>query len=479
MTEQDNRGIEGEIGARLATLRRAGMGQGRVPAGERRRRLQQVIDMLVASHESLVQAMDEDFGGRPAEFSLTNDILGSLGSLKHVRDHCETWMEVQPRTPFAPYDQLGAEAWVQCQPKGIVGIIGTWNAPVFTLLSPLACVLGAGNRAFLKPSELAPRTAEVLVEAFARHVDPEVIQLVTGGPEVGAAFAGQPLDHLVFTGSTAVGRKVMAAASRNLVPVTLELGGKSPAVIGRSADLAAAAWRLALAKSTNAGQLCISPDIVHVPRERLNAFIAVFKDAYASFYPRVVENPQAVAIINEHHLTRVEGLIEEVQRAGCRVETVPEEEMPQACRRRPLRLVVDPPRDSRIMAEEIFGPALVVLPYDDLEEVVEAINDGTRPLALYHFGEEEAERSWLLANTLSGGVTLNDALMHAAMHDAPFGGVGASGMGRYHGREGFLEFSHQRTVFKAPAQDPRAEWGMLPPYGEHLHEMLLAQITPE
>ncbi|WP_416138846.1 coniferyl aldehyde dehydrogenase [Halomonas sp. HK25] len=479
MTEQAVERARHEMEAPLARLRQAADGEGVAPAAERRRRLQQVIDMLVESHEPLVQAMDEDFGGRPAELSLANDILGSLSSLKHARDHCDAWMQPQPRQPFAPYDQLGAEAWVQYQPKGVVGIIGTWNAPLYTLLSPLACVLGAGNRAILKPSELAPRTAAVLVEAFARHVDPDLVQLVTGGPEVGAAFAGLPLDHLVFTGSTEVGRKVMEAASRNLVSVTLELGGKSPAVVGSSADLATAAWRLALAKSTNAGQLCISPDLVHVPRERLEEFLTAFQEAYASFYPRVVENPQAVAVINDHHLARIESLVEEARETGARVETVPDEEAVAGSRRRPLSLVVAPPQACRILREEIFGPALVVLPYDTLDEVIEGINAGDRPLALYHFGEDTDERRRLLEQTLSGGVTLDDALMHAAMHDAPFGGVGASGMGRYHGWEGFQEFSHPRTVFKAPAQDPRAEWGMLPPYGGHLREMLLAQVTSE
>src|SRR5690554_175550 len=479
MTEQAVERARHEMEAPLASLRQAAKGEGVAPAAERRRRLQQVIDMLVECHEPLIQAMDEDFGGRPAELSLANDILGSLASLKHARDHCDTWMQPQPRQPFAPYDQLGAEAWVQYQPKGVVGIIGTWNAPLYTLLSPLACVLGAGNRALLKPSELAPRTAEVLVEAFGRHVDPDVVQLVTGGPEVGAAFAGLPLDHLVFTGSTAVGRKVMDAASRNLEPVTLELGGKSPAVVGRSADLATVAWRLALAKSTNAGQLCISPDLVHVPRERLEEFLDAFREAYVGFYPCVVDNPQAVAIINDHHLARIESLVEEARGSGARVETVPDEEAVAGGRRRPLSLVVAPPPACRILSEEIFGPALVVLPYDTLDEVIEGINAGDRPLALYHFGEDAQERQRLLEQTLSGGVTLDDALMHAAMHDAPFGGVGASGMGRYHGWEGFQEFSHPRTVFKAPAQDPRAEWGMLPPYGGHLREMLLAQVTPE
>lgn len=452
---------------------------GEVPAEERVRRLQQVIDLLVDYHEPLVEAMGADFGGRHPGYSLMNDVLGSLGSLKYVRDHLASWMEPEARTPFAPYDQLGAEAWVMYQPKGAVGIIGTWNAPLFTLLSPLACVLGAGNRAVLKPSELAPRTAEVLAGAVAERIDPSILAVVTGGVEIGAAFAAEPFDHLVFTGSTAVGRKVMAAAAANLVPVTLELGGKSPAILGRSADLAEATRRLALAKSTNGGQLCISPDLLYVPRERLEETLEGLKTAHAGFYPRVADNPDAVPIINDAHLARLDGYLDEAVRAGTRVETTPDEPVAGEGRRRPLRLVVDPPRESRLMQEEIFGPLLVVLPYDEVDAVIEEINARTRPLALYYFGEDADEQRRVLGHTLSGGVTINDALMHAAMHDAPFGGVGASGMGHYHGREGFKAFSHMRTVFRAPDQDPRGDWGMLPPYGEGFLAAMKAQVVSQ
>ncbi|SFP52730.1 coniferyl-aldehyde dehydrogenase [Geopseudomonas sagittaria] len=463
----------------LAEQKSAFVAQGAVDAAERRRRIQQVIDLLVAWHKPLVAAMDEDFGNRPQGFSLMNDVLGSLASLKHARDHLEEWMQPQERQPFAPYDQLGAKARVMYQPKGSVAIIGTWNAPLFTLLSPLAYVLAAGNRAILKPSEIAPRTAAVLAAACAELLDPLVVGVVSGGPEVAAAVSAQPFDHLVFTGSTAVGKLVMRSAADNLVPLTLELGGKSPTIVARSADLATAAFRIAAAKANNGGQLCVNPDLVYVPREQLEAFLAELKGAYASLFPQVQGNPDVVAVVNERHLVRVEGLVDDAIAAGVRIESLPEMLPADAAdRRRPLRVVVDPPASCRIQQEEIFGPAMVLLPYDEIDAVLADINARPRPLALYYFGNDPAEQQHVLEHTLSGGVTINDAMMHAAMQDAPFGGIGASGMGHYHGREGFLEFSHARTVFEAGAYDPRREWGLLPPYGEHFLAAMEAQVTP-
>ncbi|MDL2198098.1 coniferyl aldehyde dehydrogenase [Halopseudomonas aestusnigri] len=461
----------------LALQRQATDRQGRVGVDVRQRRIQQVIDLLVDEHEALAAAMDEDFGGRHPGFSLMNDVLGALASLKHARDHLGQWSADQPRPVFAPYDQLGGEAWVQYQPKGTVGIIGTWNAPLFTLLSPLAGVFAAGNRAVLKPSEVVPRTAEVLARAIDARFDPLELAVINGGIEVGQGFASQPFNHLVFTGSTSVGRDIMRRAAENLVPVTLELGGKSPVVIGRSADIADAARRLAIAKGTNSGQICISPDLVFVPVEWRDAFINAFSSTWAALYPSVAGNPDCVAVVNERHLARLDGCLAEVQEMGVQVVRCPDVAVAQNERRRPLSIVVNPPRLSRIMQEEIFGPALVLLTYSELPHVIDEINQGERPLALYYFGSDEQEQRRVLDYTLSGGVTINDALMHAAMEDAPFGGVGASGMGHYHGMEGFVEFSHARTVFKAPAYDPRGEWGMLAPYHPGFTDAMKAQIT--
>ncbi|ALE88118.1 coniferyl aldehyde dehydrogenase [Pseudomonas versuta] len=469
-----------QLSSLLAAQKKAFIEAGPVSVEQRRQRIQRVIELLVRYQQPLVEAMDADFGGRPQGFSLMNDVLGSLASLKYARDHLPHWVEDEPRQVFAPYDQLGAKAWVMHQPKGSIGIMGTWNAPLFTLLSPLACVLAAGNRAILKPSEVVPLTASVLARAFGEMFDPLEVAVVLGDADVAQAFTAQPFDHLVFTGSTAVARSVMRNAAENLVPLTLELGGKSPVIISRSADLAKAAFSIAVAKANNGGQICINPDVVYVPREQMADFIGALGAAYSELLPTVEDNPDVVSVVNDRHLQRVESYVQDARQRGARVESFPRalKAAPQS-RRRPLQVVIDPPRDSLIMHEEIFGPALVLLPYEKLDRALADINSRERPLALYYFGQSEEERRHVLQHTLSGGVTINDVMMHAAMHDAPFGGIGASGMGHYHGREGFLEFSHMRTVFKAPAHDPRREWGMLPPYGEHFQATMQSMVTPD
>jgi coniferyl-aldehyde dehydrogenase len=466
--------------ALLDGQRRAFAAEGAVSAASRRARLQRTIDMLVEHADALCEAMHEDFGNRPAVFSLANDILGSLGSLKHARDTFEQWLGDDPRPAVAPFDQFGATAWVRYQPKGVVGIIGTWNAPLFTLLSPLASVFAAGNRAVLKPSEVTPRTAALLAHLVAQAFAPEELAVVTGDAEVAAAFSAMPFDHLVFTGSTAVGREVMRAAAANLVPVTLELGGKSPVLIGTSADLRNAAERIVVGKGLNSGQLCVSPDVVWVHAAQLETFIAAARDVQAGLYPASADNADVVSIVNARHFERVDGYIADAAARGARVEVLGEAPggAHAASRRLPLRVVIDPPREAAIARHEIFGPAMLVYTYRTLDEAVAAINTDARPLALYYFGEDAAEQDWVLDHTLSGGVSINDVTMHPALHDAPFGGVGASGMGHYHGREGFLAFSHARSVYKAGHHDPRREWGMLPPYNETFLATIRAAVTP-
>ena len=469
-----------QLSSLLAAQKKAFIAGGPVSAEQRRERIQRVIELLVRFQQPLVEAMDADFGGRPQGFSLMNDVLGSLASLKYARDHLGHWVEDEPRQVFAPYDQLGAKAWVMHQPKGSIGILGTWNAPLFTLLSPLACVLAAGNRAILKPSEVVPRTAQVLAQAFAEVFDALEIGVVTGDAELAQVFTAQPFDHLVFTGSTGVARSVMRNAAENLVPLTLELGGKSPVIISRSADLAKAAFSIAVAKANNGGQICINPDVVYVPREQLEDFIGLLGSAYSELLPTTQGNPDVVAVVNERHLQRIEGYVQDARERGARVESFPQAQQVAAdSRQRPLQVVISPPRDSRILHEEIFGPALVLLPYEHLQRALDDIHSRERPLALYYFGQSEEEQRYVLQHTISGGVSINDVMMHAALHDAPFGGIGASGMGRYHGREGFLEFSHMRTVYKAPAHDPRREWGLLPPYGEHFLPTMQSMVTAD
>jgi len=469
-----------QLSSLLAAQKKAFIAAGPVSAEQRRERIQRVIELLVRFQQPLVEAMDADFGGRPQGFSLMNDVLGSLASLKYARDHLGHWLEDEPRQVFAPYDQLGAKAWVMHQPKGSIGILGTWNAPLFTLLSPLACVLAAGNRAILKPSEVVPRTARVLAQAFTELFDPLEIGVVSGDAELAQVFTAQPFDHLVFTGSTAVARSVMRNAAENLVPLTLELGGKSPVIISRSADLTKAAFSIAVAKANNGGQICINPDVVYVPREQLENFIGLLGAAYSDLLPTTQDNPDVVAVVNDRHLQRIEGYVQDARERGARVESFPQAlEADADLRRRPLQVVINPPGDSRIMHEEIFGPALVLLPYEHLERALDDIHSRERPLALYYFGQSEEEQRYVLQHTISGGVSINDVMMHAALHDAPFGGIGASGMGHYHGREGFLEFSHMRSVYKAPAHDPRREWGLLPPYGEHFLPTMQSMVTAD
>ncbi len=464
----------------LDAQRTAFVAAGPVSLETRKARLQRAIDLLIAHTDALCEAMRDDFGGRPVAFSLMNDVLGSIAALKAARDHVHEWMADQPRASVAPFDQFGATAWVKVQPKGVVGIIGTWNAPLFTLFAPLASVFAAGNRAVLKPSEVAPRTAEVVARIVGQAFDPAELAVVTGGADVAAAFSAQRWDHVVFTGSTAVGRLVMKAAAENLVPVTLELGGKSPVLVGRSADIRNAAERIAVGKAQNSGQLCVAPDTVWVPEETLEAFVTAVREFYAGLYPTIAGNPDVTPAVDERHFARVESYVADAGARGARI--VMAGEFPSAegthQRRVPLRLVIGAPEGSEIARHEIFGAAMLVNPYREIADAVAAINAGERPLALYYFGTDPAEQAWVLDHTLSGGVAINDVLMHAALHDAPFGGVGASGMGHYHGREGFLEFSHQRSVYQAGAHDPRREWGMLPPYGPHFEPMLRAALTP-
>ncbi|RJX71468.1 coniferyl aldehyde dehydrogenase [Vibrio sinensis] len=447
-------------------------------AQERREVIQQVIQMLVDGHSSLAEAMEADFGGRSQTFSLMNDILGSLGSLKHTRDNLEQWLTIEERDVFAPYDQLGAKAQVMYQPKGVIGIMGTWNAPLYTLLSPLACALGAGNRVILKPSELAPRTAAVLAELVQQKIDPNWVNVVTGDSEIGKAFSATPFDHIVFTGSPNVGKKIMAAASENLTPVTLELGGKSPAIISTSADLQDACRRLAIAKGTNGGQICISPDIIYVPSHLLYSAIQELNAEFTCCYPTITNNPDLVPIINATHYERINHYIDDAVAKGVKVEYSHDEQDPVG-RRMPLTMVINPPADSKIMQEEIFGLAVIIKTYDDFEDVIADIQSRPNPLALYYFGNDQKQQTQVLEDIRAGGVSINDALMHAAIHDAPFGGTGQSGMGHYHGKEGFLTFSHNKTIFHAPAQDLRREWGMLPPFSNDFKAMIEAQITAD
>jgi coniferyl-aldehyde dehydrogenase len=354
-----------------------------------------------------------------------------------------------------------------------------WNVPVNMIFSPLADVLGAGNRAMIKPSEFTPHTAELMQSLFAQYFEESEIAVVTGGPEVGAAFSALPLDHLIFTGATTIGRLVLKAAAENMVPVTLELGGKSPVVVSETCDINMAAERIITGKAMNGGQLCVSPDYCFVPQSKLEAFIRRCRQVIAEQFPKVQGNPDFVACINERHYDRVKGYLDEARAEGTRIVPLCPEGEELSSREEhkiALHLVVDPADQLACMQDEIFGAILNVKSYDNLDDVIDFINERERPLALYYFGRDKAEQQRVISETISGGVSVNAVAMHVACDDLPFGGSGSSGMGNYRGRDGFRTFSHARAVYREGFVDMAKLAGTLPPYGQKVAKMLETQI---
>jgi coniferyl-aldehyde dehydrogenase len=345
--------------------------------------------------------------------------------------------------------------------------------------APLAGILAAGNRAMIKPSEFTPVTSELMRTMFAGAFSEEEIAVVIGGPEVGEAFSRLAFDHLIFTGATSVARHVMRAAAENLVPVTLELGGKSPVILGKSADLKVAAARVMNGKTLNAGQICLAPDYVLAPKDQVEGFVAAARASVATMFPTIKDNPDYTSIIAQRHYDRITGYIDDARAKGARViELKPEGEdlSQQPHRKIAPTLILDPTDDMKVMQEEIFGPVLPVKSYETLDEALAYVNSHDRPLGLYYFGDDPAEREEVLSRTTAGGVTVNDVVMHVAQEDLPFGGVGPSGMGSYHGVDGFREFSHRKAIFSQMKNDIGPLKMLRPPYGAGIRKMLDGQI---
>lgn len=450
-----------------------------VSAEVRKDRLRRAIDLVLRHRDGLVKALSDDFGHRSAEQSLMTDIMASVKPLKHALAHVERWMRPERRRLDFPLGLLGARAHVEWVPKGVVGIISPWNFPVNLTFAPLANILAAGNRAMVKPSEFTPATSELMKAAIAEAFDETEVAVVTGGPEIGKAFAGLAFDHLIFTGATAVGRHVMAAAARNLVPVTLELGGKSPTIVSRSADIAQATQRIAMGKLMNAGQICLAPDWLLVPEEKEAEVIDGLKVATASMYPTMLANPDYTSVISRRHRDRLEAHIADARDKGARViEVNPagEDFTRQNTNKMPLTLLADVTDEMTVMQEEIFGPVLPIVRYGTIDEAIDRINGRDRPLGLYWFGTDPAEERRVLDRTLSGGVTVNDVIFHVAAEDLPFGGIGPSGMGNYHGFDGFRTFSHARSVYRQPKLDVAGLAGFRPPYGEKTRKALAREL---
>lgn len=455
---------------RLQAMKTAQVDGGPPDAQLRHDRLTRLLVLLREEADDFCAALDADFGGRPREISLMSDIMATFSSAKYARGKLKKWMRPQRRQGVFPFNLFGARVEVHPVPKGVVGILGTWNVPLFTTLAPLAFALAAGNRALIKPSEMVPRTSALLEEAMAKRFAADEVAVMNGDAGVAAAFSALPFDHLILTGSTTTGKLVMRAAAEHLVPVTLELGGKSPVVIGRSADLTLAAERIVLGKLLNSGQVCVSPDTIYVVAEQLEQFIAACREAWLRFCPAGGDG--LTALLDTRQTERLQAGLDELETLEARVETLGEPPTDATDRRWPLRLAVTPPAQSQLAQTEIFGPILQLEQYQSIDEAIAQINAGPHPLALYYFGSDAAEEKQLLERTLSGGVAVNDVQLQVAALDAPFGGVGGSGMGHYHGREGFDEFSHARTVYRSGWWDPRQTFGLVPPYGPKLYEQL-------
>jgi len=409
--------------------------------------LRKLGDAVGRNVDRLADAISADFGNRSRHETELADAFPVQAAIRHTLRHLRGWM--RPQRVSVALELMPASARILYQPLGVVGIIGPWNYPFQLTIMPLIAALAAGNRAMLKPSELTPRTADFLAEFLAKLFPADKVATIIGGPEVGAAFSRLPFDHLFYTGSTAVGRLVMQAAAENLTPVTLELGGKSPCIVGEDAALPSAVETIVYGKLLNAGQTCIAPDYVFLPERRLDQFIALTEQTVQKFYPTLTKNPDYTSIINDRHYRRVAQYVAEAKASGTRVVEINpgREALPPETRKLAPTLLIEPSEDLAVMREEIFGPVLPVKTYRGLDEAIDYINRRPRPLALYYFGEDTGRRDEVLRRTISGGAAINATLFQVAVDNLPFGGVGASGIGAYHGEFGFQTFSHRRGVY--------------------------------
>lgn len=421
--------------------------------------------VLVNEQEALVQAVSLDFGNRSRDETLFAELLPTLQSIDHACRHLRRWMKPS-RRPLGIAFQPGS-AEVVYQPLGVVGVIVPWNYPIFLAMGPLIGALAAGNRVMIKMSEATPATSQ-LVKTLLEQVFPEEqVAVVLGEADVGAAFSRLPFDHLLFTGATGIARHILHAAADNLTPVTLELGGKSPAIVSASVPLDDAAERIAFGKTMNAGQTCVAPDYVLVPEMRVNDFVGAYRRVISRFYPTLTDNPDCTSIINPRHQARLNAYLDDAQAKGARVMPLFSEDQE---RRLAPTLLLDVTDDMLVMQEEIFGPLLPIVPYSRIEDALAYINARPRPLALYYFGYDQTEQQQVLSRTHSGGVGLNETLLHVAVCNLPFGGIGPSGMGHYHGHEGFLTFSKAKAVLRKPRWN--ATRVLYPPYGSALQKIV-------
>jgi coniferyl-aldehyde dehydrogenase len=440
------------------------------PASARIAKLKTLKKQISRYQDLLAEAISQDFGFRSRTESKMLDLLGSMLDVNHTIAHLKRWMKPSRRSTELLF--FSNSVHVTYQPKGVVGVLVPWNFPLYLALGPLIAALAAGNRVMIKMSEITPATNTVLTRLLGEIFSEDEVAVV--GEELADpnVFTSLPFNHIVFTGSPAVGKIVMRSAAENLTPVTLELGGKSPAVVTRNYPLADAAQRITHGKASNCGQACVSPDYTLVPREHVDEFIAHVKTSFFDLFgSKVGGNADYTWLVNDRHYARINALLADARARGATVIPCAEYDAVRDGRQMPLHIVTGCTADMRIMQEELFGPILPVVPYDTMDDAIRFINAEERPLALYCFSHDADERRNLLHHTHSGGVTLNDWGWHVVNHDAPFGGIGNSGMGNYHGAEGFRELSHAKTVFKRQRFFP-SHWSY-PPYGNLLQRLTL------
>ena len=469
MTPEITETNEADILQLIEKQRSAHLSEG-IPSAERRTAWLNRSIMLLADHQDkIVAALNEDFGNRTLQVSMVFDVIGSLNALKYARKHVRKWMRREKRATIFPFNLFGGRSYIEYQPLGCVGCVSPWNFPFNLAFSPMASIFAAGNRVILKPSEFTPHSSMLMKELLAKYYSEEEVAVVTGGAKTGEIFCRMPFDHLIFTGGTSVARHVAAATAKNLVPTTLELGGKSPVIVSSSADLEQAAARIMTGKTFNAGQICLAPDYVMVHKNQLDEFVDHARRITAQMFPALRDNPDYTSMINQQHYDRIRAGIKDAQEKGFTVvEINPAEEdfATQAHHKIPPTLILEPDDNTTVMQEEIFGPVLPVKTYDTIQDAVTFVNTLPHPLALYYFGQDTKEEKFVVNNTSSGGVTINDVMTHVIQDDLPFGGVGCSGTGAYHGVEGFKNFSHAKSVYRQSPLEMLA--GLLrPPYANN------------
>ncbi|MFB2531965.1 coniferyl aldehyde dehydrogenase [Paracoccus sp. p3-h83] len=457
-----------DLRARFDRMMAAARANPSTPWDLREKRLKALL-ALVTDHEgAIAKVISEDFGQRARAETNLAEIFPTITGIRHALRHGKRWM--RPRR--APISILFRPASNQIlpQPLGLVGIVAPWNYPLFLITGPLTSAFVAGNRAMVKASESVPRFADWLAATAPRYFDEDDLAIITGGPDVAQAFGALPFDHLLFTGSTQIGRQVMAAAAPNLTPVTLELGGKSPVIITDTADLDHAVARIMTGKLLNAGQTCVAPDYVLIPRPMMDDFIARSKAWVAKHYPKIAKSADYTRIINDRQFSRLTGLLDQANDSGAVLHPLTDAHPDAASRLLPPVIVTGAAMDGDLMQQEIFGPILPVIPTDGLPQAIATINARPRPLALYVFARDLDQIAAVQSGTVAGGVCINETIMHVAQDDLPFGGIGDSGMGAYHGQAGFDTFSHLKPVFH------QARWnglGLLaPPYGPRFKSMM-------